>query len=163
MTFFRWVLAGVVATLIMDVGSTLIRKTGFTAGLEPKHIGRWFASIARGEPLDGTILESPSVPGEVAVALVGHYLIGITLALVLGFLQSISPWRAGLAGATGLVIGFSLLTNLLPWLVMFPDMGLGWFGRSAPPELLLLRSSLTNHLVFAAGLAASTRLFGVLA
>jgi len=57
-------------------------------------------------------------------------------------------------------LGF--LTNLLPWLIMFPDMGLGWFGSAAPRELLLFRTSLVNHAVFAAGLVTSTRLLGLL-
>src|SRR5262249_58433694 len=80
MTFLRWVLAGIIATVVMDLGSTLIRKTGFTAGLEPRHIGRWFSSLVRSEPLEGTILQARPGPGEMPIALVGHYLIGITLS-----------------------------------------------------------------------------------
>lgn len=160
--FLRWVLAGIIATVIMDIGSTLVRKTGFTAGLEPRLIGRWFTSLVRREPLPTTILQAPPVPAELPAALVGHYLIGIELALVFGFLLSIAPWHPGLGAATAAAVGFGLLSNLLPWLVMLPDMGLGWFGSAAPRELLLLRSSFVNHAVFAAGLAASTRLLGLL-
>jgi len=162
MSFLRWILAGIIATVVMDVGSTLIRKTGFTAGLEPKHIGRWFSSVAHGRPIDTTILDAPPVAGEIPMALAGHYAIGIMLALVLGFLFSMSPWRPGLACASGIVVSFGVLTNLLPWLVMFPDMGFGWFGSAAPRELLLVRTSFVNHLVFAAGLLASTRFLGLL-
>ncbi len=54
------------------------------------------------------------------------------------------------------------MTNLLPWLILFPAMGFGWFGGAAPPELQLPRTSVVNHAVFGVGIAWSTRLLGVL-
>ena len=59
--------------------------------------------------------------------------------------------------------GFGLLSNLLPWLVMFPAMGFGALGLRGPAELLLLRTSLVNHLLFGLGLALSLRWLSPLA
>jgi hypothetical protein len=61
-----------------------------------------------------------------------------------------------------LALGFGTLTNLLPWLWMFPSMGFGAFGHLAPAELMLLRSSFVNHIIFGAGLALSTYWLGLL-
>jgi hypothetical protein len=38
---------------------------------------------------------------------------------------------------------FGVATSLLPWLLMFPSMGFGLFGRRGPAELLLFRTSAT--------------------
>jgi hypothetical protein len=99
------------------------------------------------------------VPGELPLALAGHYLIGITLTLtyaVLVVAARIAPGKA----AIGAAVGFGLLSNLLPWLWMFPSMGFGLLGRTAPPEWLLFRSSLVAHVFFGVGLALFTHITG---
>src|SRR5215216_6194893 len=73
-------LAGVIATLTMDILSTLASRLGLIAPLPPNLIGRWFASVAQGHPLHADIAQSPRLSYEMALALLGHYLIGITLA-----------------------------------------------------------------------------------
>ena len=158
----RWVLAGVLATLTMDLGSTLVRLTGWTAGLPPPLMGRWFTLLAHGQFSANTIADVPPVKGELPIALVMHYSIGITLTLVFAALLRISGIHPSRAGGFALAFGFGLLTNLLPWLWMFPSMGYGTFGRAAPPELMLLRSSFVNHVIFALGLAIWTTCLGLL-
>ena len=158
----RWVLAGVLSTLTMDMGGALARKTGLTAGVPPALMGRWFASLGSGAPGGGTIADAPPRSMEVPLALAGHYLIGITLTLVFAALLFVT--RASPAPELGLAlaVGFGAATNLLPWLVMFPAMGFGVFGGAGPPALMLFRTSLVNHLIFGVGLAASTRALGLL-
>src|SRR5262249_25525777 len=144
MTTLRWILVGVLATLTMDVGSTLIRKTGFTAGLTPNLVGRWFGSLAHGELGHHTIAETPPVAGEVPLALVTHCLIGISLALSLWGLLGVFS----LAPSPFVAIVFGTSTSFLAWLWMLPSMGFGLFGLTGPPEMLLFRTSLVNHVVF---------------
>jgi hypothetical protein len=158
----RWVLVGFLSTLLMDVGSALVRRAGFTAGLPPRLIGRWFALLARGQLSHRTIAEARAVPGELPLALITHYLIGITLTLAFCALLATSGLRPAPATGFALALGYGVLTNLLPWLWMFPSMGFGVFGRSGPPEMMLLRSSFVNHIIFGLGLAVSTRWFGLL-
>jgi DUF2938 family protein len=117
---FRWVLAGLVSTLSMDVGSALVRKAGLTAGLPPRLIGRWFALLGRGQFSHQTIAEESAVPGELAFALVGHYLIGITLTVVFCTLLATSRLKPAPASGFALAVGFGMLTSLLPWFWMFP-------------------------------------------
>jgi hypothetical protein len=152
----RWVLVGLLSTLTMDITSTLVRMTGLTSGVHPSLVGRWFASIPRGKLMHHTIAETPAVAGEMPIALVGHYLIGITLAVTFGVLLSLTGIRAGRLSGLALAVAFGVTTNLLPWLVMFPSMGFGLFGREGPPDLMLFRTSSVNHLLFGVGLAWST-------
>jgi hypothetical protein len=156
----RWMLVGVLSTLTMDLGSGLLRAAGVTSGMPPRLIGRWFASLARGQLRHDTIAQAPAVAGELPIALVCHYLIGITLALAFGSLLSSLRVHASPTAGIGLALGFGLLTNLLPWLFMFPSMGFGAFGGAAPAELMLLRTSFLNHVLFGAGLAASACALG---
>jgi hypothetical protein len=141
----------------MDVGSFLARAVHLTQGLPPNLIGRWFVTLVRGPAVVTTIADVPAVRGEIAVALAGHYTIGI--ALTAAFVGSLAATglrdRRRFAFVSALVFG--LLTNLLPWLWMFPAMGYGRFGRAAPPEWALTTTSCVNHAFFALGLAGSTQ------
>src|SRR4051794_6606701 len=72
-------LAGVIATLAMDCLSAILHRLGLAAPLAPNLIGRWFASILRLQPFHSDIAQSPAFRNEMAIALAGHYAIGITL------------------------------------------------------------------------------------
>jgi hypothetical protein len=145
----------------MDLGSTLFRAVGLTGGLAPQLIGRWFALLVQGRPVIGTIDAMPPIPGEIAIAAGMHYMIGT--ALTIAFLMMIGAvgFRHRPRSVFALAIVFGLVTNLLPWLWMFPAMGYGSFGRSAPSAWLLMPSSLVYHLIFGLGLALSTRWLGL--
>ena len=135
----RLVLIGIIATLTMDVLSGGAIKLQLISPLPPRLIGRWFASVARGQAFHHDIGQVTPVNYEMAIALPVHYAIGVTLALVY--------WLA--TSALGLnprnpftALSFGLTTNVLPWLVMFPAMGYGWFGAHGPPGTRLFVSSL---------------------
>ena len=153
----RSVFAGILATLAMDVGGGLLRALHLTQGLPPHLIGRWFVTLVREPKVVTTIADVPAVPGELAFALAGHYCIGI--ALTVAFLATLAATgrRGERRFAFVAALVFGLLTNLLPWLWMFPAMGYGRFGRAAPAEWALTTTSFMNHLVFAIGLACATR------
>ena len=76
------VCVGVAATLTMDLLSSDSRRIGLIVGAEGQWLGRWYLGIARGQLLHSNIAASPEQPGEKTAALVGHFAIGITLAVV---------------------------------------------------------------------------------
>jgi hypothetical protein len=156
----RWLATGLIATLTMDVGAALSRRTGLSAGVPPQLLGRWFARLARGAFADGSVLQAPPVRGELPLALIGHYLIGVTLTLGFSQLVAALPARTP-AEQLRLSLAFGVATTLLPWLLMYPSMGFGLFGRRGPAELLLLRTSLLNHVFFAVGLLLASRWLGL--
>ena len=73
--------AGVAATVTMDVLGSAFRRVGLAAGAKGQWVGRWYLGIARGHFVHSNIALAPELPGEKQAALVGHYLIGIALAV----------------------------------------------------------------------------------
>lgn len=73
---------GVAATVTMDVLGSVARRAGLVAGAKGTWVGRWYLGMARGRFVHANIAESPELPGEQRAALVGHYVIGIVLAVI---------------------------------------------------------------------------------
>lgn len=146
---WRSVAAGVLATLSMDVLSVPAARLQWSSPLPPNLIGRWFASIARGTLLHADIAQSPGVANEIGIAMPVHYAIGITLT-------SFYIWTLSFAGRSprnlAVALTFGLSTSVLPWLVMFPSMGYGFFGLHGPAGTRLFLSSLMSHAFFGIGI-----------
>ena len=145
----RSVLIGILATITMDVLSITALKLGLIAFLPPRLTGRWFASLARGQFLHSDIGRVPPINYEMAIALPMHYIVGITLALL--YLLLVSALRLSPRNLIT-VLAFALCTNVLPWLLMFPSMGYGWFGTHGPQGTRLFMSSLVTHSFYGIGL-----------
>ena len=146
---FRSVPIGVVATLTMDILTVAAIKLRLIAPLPPQLIGRWFASAARGQVLHSDIGRAPAINHELAVAVPAHYAIGVTLARLYLFASSVFGLNPR---SLMTALAFALCTNLLPWLLMFPAMGYGWFGVRGPAETRLFLSSLVTHCLYGLGL-----------
>jgi len=143
------VVVGVAGTVTMDVLGSLSRKAGLSAGANGQWVGRWYIGIARGQFVHADIAASPEHAGEKRAALVGHYVIGITLAVIYvvgAGLAGISP------GSFVAAVGYGLATCVFPWFLVLPALGFGVFGRKGPPELKLFISTLLNHLFYGLGL-----------
>jgi hypothetical protein len=82
-------------------------------------------------------------------ALVGHYLIGIILAVlyVVG-----ARWLDLPPDGLLLALGYGVATCVFPWFLVLPALGFGCFGLRGPPESKLFRTSLLNHLGYGFGL-----------
>jgi hypothetical protein len=141
----RAILCGLGATLAMDLGAGAGRRLQLLKGLPLEWMQRWFSLALHGHPFVGDI-RAVAEPGlRLPLALLVHYCIGVALAATYCLL-------VGPRGSLSTAVAFGLLTCALPWLFMFPGMGLGAFGVRAPAELLLVRTSLINHLVYGAAL-----------
>lgn len=140
------VVVGVVGTVTMDIAGIFLTRAGITHMLP---IGRWAAYLARGTFRHDDIAKSPPLRGERLLMPLVHYAIGIALAAfylaALGWLGLGPPvwWTA---------IGYGLLTSILPYVLMFPSMGYGFFGLKYQPRYFLMRQSLINHFFFGVGL-----------
>ena len=146
---WRSVAAGAIATLSLDVLSVVALRLHLSAPLPPNLIGRWFAFVARGKLLHADIAQTPAVSREIAIALPLHYAIGIVLT-------GVYIWAVSYAGRSprnlALALAFGLSTSVLPWLLMFPAMGYGFFGSHGPEGTRLFLSSLMNHAFFGIGI-----------
>jgi len=143
------ILVGVAGTVTMDVLAIMSRRLGLAIGAKGQWVGRWYLGMAKGRFVHADIATLPKEPGETRAALVGHYIIGITLAL---FYVFGAGW-VGLSPASFWVaVGYGLGTCVFPWFLVFPALGFGAFGRKGPPELKVFRASVLNHLGYGLGL-----------
>ena len=141
-------LIGVLSTLSMDLLTGVAIRLRLVAPLPPNLVGRWFASVARVHPFHADIARAAPVNGELLIALLGHYAIGTLLA-------TLFVWGTGALGwsrSLGIVLAFGLSTSVLPWLLMFPAMGYGFFGLHGPEGTRLFVSSVASHAFFGLGL-----------
>jgi DUF2938 family protein len=150
--------AGSVATLTMDVLSGLAVWTGVTAPLPPGLVGRWFACVARMHVFHDDIARTAPVSHEMAIALPVHYMIGVCLTSL--YLLALSELQSSPRTITS-ALAFGLATNLLPWFVMFPSMGYGFFGVHGPAGTKLFLSSLLSHAFFGLGIWLGVRVAGI--
>ena len=140
---------GIAATVTMDVLASASRRVGLAAGAKGQWVGRWYLGIARGQFVHSDIAAAPEQAGEKWAALVGHYAIGIALAVlyVVG-----AGWLDVSPGVFLVALGYGFATCVFPWFLVFPALGFGPFGLRGPPDLRLFTSSLMNHLFYGFGL-----------
>ena len=79
---FRNFLIGILATLTMDVLSAATIKLRLIAPLSRHLVGRWFASLAGGQPFHTNISSESAINREVVIAVSVHYAIGVALAFL---------------------------------------------------------------------------------
>lgn len=151
----RNVFIGILATFTMDLLSVAAIKLRLIAPLPPRPIGRWFVSVARGRVTHSDIGQVPPINHEMAIVVPVHYAIGVTLGLV--YLMTISALRLSPRNP-GMAFSFALCTSQLPWLLMFPAMGYGWFCRHGPHGTRLFPGSLITHCFYGLGLSPGTSL-----
>jgi Protein of unknown function (DUF2938) len=116
-------LAGLLATLMMDVGArtTVAPMLGVAAG-GPKDLGRWVGHMPTGRFVHDDIATAAPVRHEAAIGIVAHYTIGITLGEVYGLLLRA---RCRRRGSCGLALAYGSATTVFSWFVLFPATGQG--------------------------------------
>jgi hypothetical protein len=87
-----------------------------------------------------------------------HYAIGIGLAALCLWLAPRIGWPVGKLTSA---LAFGLSTSALPWLLMFPSMGYGFFGAHGPEGTRLFVSSLVNHAFFGLGIWIGVHVMGL--
>src|SRR5262245_13333505 len=93
MQLVAWGLAGLVATLVMDIGGGALRSAGLTHGAPPQLIGRFFLSVFHGHftELDSSI--PPDSSFSLGFVLPIHYAIGAALGALFRF--GVWLWDSG--------------------------------------------------------------------
>jgi hypothetical protein len=142
-------LTGIAATATMDVLGSFFRRIGLAVGAKGQWVGRWYLGIARGHFAHSNIDLAPEQAGEKQAALIGHYLIGIALAV---FYIAGAGWVGVSPDVFILALGYGFATTVFPWFLVLPALGFGAFGLKGPPELKLFTTSLLNHLSYGFGL-----------
>jgi len=148
--FIEMILMGVLATLFMDLLSILLGKSKIIHQLiEPQVVGRWTLYMLKGKFVHKDVHKTPALNNEKSVALLSHYLIVIVLAGIYLLLELKEPT---ISYQLWMPLIFGIATVLLPWLWMYPSIGLGFLASKSPRKSSYIVTSLVNHTNFGLGL-----------
>jgi hypothetical protein len=147
--------AGVMGTVVMDLGNLLFARAGIISKIDVGMIGRMAAGWTRGRVRYRHPSEMEEVPHEMAYGYVTHYAIGVGFAVpyVLG-------WQVLVGGdpSPTWAVVYGVATTAASWFFVYPCMGYGAFGRRSPDGLKASISTLANHLLFGLGMAVGIAL-----
>ncbi|HKR76193.1 MAG TPA: DUF2938 domain-containing protein [Rhodanobacter sp.] len=148
-------LAGIGATLVMDLWAQLLRRALGIPATDWALVGRWFGHLAHGRFAHQSIAQATPVRGERAIGWLAHYAIGMAYAAALLVLAG-SEWARHPTLLPALAFGVA--TVVFPFAVLQPGMGAGFAAAGTPrPNRMRLRSLMT-HAVFGCGLYGSALL-----
>jgi hypothetical protein len=151
------ILMGVVATLFMDLLAPRLTKMKIIHPLiGPEAVGRWILYMFRGKFIHRDINKTPPLNNERTVSILFHYLIGIALAAVYLFLEAKAPV---FRNQSWMPVVFGVATVLLPWLWLYPSIGIGFLATKADNKSHYIITSLVNHTNFGLGLLIWVALF----
>lgn len=140
---------GIMATLLIDLYSILLKRYLNISSLDYKMVGRWLLYMLKGQFMHSSIFQSPALKGEKAVGWLSHYIIGCLFSgifiLIVGQFWLFNPQFIH-------ALLFGIATVSFPFLIMQPCFGFGLAAsKLAKPRFARLKS-LSTHALFGVGL-----------
>lgn len=151
--FFKTVITGISATLVMDSWSLCQKLILKIPPLNYALVGRWILWLPRGKFRHHTILSAPQIRGENLTGWIFHYLSGIIFA-VIPLLLNGGVWLQEPSLFTGVLTG--LLTLFAPFLILQPAFGFGLAAAHTSRPWTARLLSLITHLAYGVGLYGIT-------
>lgn len=110
----------------------------------------------RGKIQHQSIAQSPEIRHEYLLGWIAHYSVGVIFSF--SFILMVGQnWLAQPQFPSAL--SFSVITVLIPFLIMQPAMGLGIAASKTPQPFINRIKSLINHSIFGGGLFLTAELF----
>lgn len=149
---FMWsFVGGLAGTALMDAVKWIGHSLHLIGGVKMDMLGRWSLGMLRGRFVYADIHHAPAFQHEIAAGWLFHYFTGGLVALIYPLLLialHLSPQLMTMRDA----ILFGLATSLLPWFIVYPAFGKGWFGVRAPKSAKPVLTSLVSHTFYGAGI-----------
>jgi hypothetical protein len=142
---------GAGATLAMDLWNLLLKRFFGIPSLNYCLLGRWLLHIPLGTFKHASIASATPRPRECTIGWIGHYSIGIGLALAFVIFGP-AGWVARPTLLPALLYG--IVTVVFPLFVLQPSLGLGIASSKAPHPMRARLKSLMTHTVFGLALVA---------
>lgn len=145
-------IGGFVGSVLMDITEAKMAKSGISSGVTGAYIGRWFSGLMQGKLVHTNIAQSAPVENEVRIGQVFHFVVG---GGVVALFYPIFLWAFGFAEPYNhllLATVFGLATSILPWFILMPSFGWGFFGVKAPDGSRPILSPLLSHIAFGLGI-----------
>jgi len=141
---------GIFSTLIMDIGEEIVKALfPIKESIAPQFLGRWILNMFNGVFIHDNIQTANHFGFEIPVAISFHYFTGIFLVGIFLWLRNnIKIFPSSMY--MGLVYGW--VTILLPWLIMFPALGFGFFGLGAHNDINNIIASIIAHSFYGLGI-----------
>ncbi len=140
---------GLGATLLMDLWNLFLKGAFGLPSLNYCLLGRWLLHLPDGTLRHTSIATAQHKPFECGAGWIGHYSIGVVLALVFVTLTS-GEWLAQPTLLPALLYGIA--TVIFPFFIMQPSLGLGIASSRTPNPTQARLKSLVTHTVFGVGL-----------
>ena len=144
------ILMGIFATFFMDfLAKFLVKSKIVRPAIEPHIPGRWALYMLRGKFIHEDIYQTPALKNEKLAALISHYLIGIVLMGIYLFLELKEP---AMRDQLWIPLIFGVTTVLLPWLWLYPSIGIGFLASKSKNKSDYIIFSIINHTNFGIGM-----------
>ena len=144
------ILMGIFATFFMDIlAKFLVKSKIVRPAIEPHIPGRWVLYMLKGKFIHEDIRQIPALKNEKLAALISHYLIGIVLIGIYLFLEIKIP---AIRAQLWMPLVFGITTVLLPWLWLYPSIGIGFLASKSKKKSDCIIFSIINHLNFGIGM-----------
>lgn len=151
--FFLASLGGIIGTAAMDGIKYVGHKANLIGGVRMDMLGRWSLGMLTGKFVYDDIHHAPELPGETMAGWIFHYFTGIAVA----WLFPLFVIAIGMTDNPQWIISsiiFGLSTSVLPWFVVYPAFGKGWFGSKAPKAAKPVLTSIVSHTFYGAGIGS---------
>ena len=144
------VFMGIFSTMVMDIGEETAKALyPIKESMKPQYLGRWILNMSDGVFIHDNIQTATQFRFEIPVAISCHYFMGIFLVgMFLWLRNNIKNFPSSMV--MGLVYGW--LTILVPWLIMFPALGFGFFGLGTDNGINNVISSIIAHSFYGLGM-----------
>jgi hypothetical protein len=147
--FWRGILIGLGATILMDLWAILLYLAFGQAKPNWAPAGRWFWHLRRGKVFHDSIATAEPYRHELALGWAGHYAIGILYGVILALIMG-QNWFAAPTFIPAWIFG--IVTIGAGWFLMQPGLGLGWAASKTPKPNKVRFLNLAAHTIFALGL-----------
>jgi len=150
---------GIIATLIIDLWSVLLKNAWRLPTTNWAMVGRWFAHFPKGKFTHNKIADAEAYKFELWLGWGMHYVLGIVYAFLYLFLVTkITSNEPELLSA----LLFGIVTVLAPWLILQPGLGLGICASRAVKPNLIRAINLSVHGIFGVALFYGWELFQII-
>lgn len=148
---------GVVGALLMDIAEGCMAKMGVRSGVSIGLVGRWAIALTQGIFSHRDIRRTHPYQNEVVAGWAFHLVIGggaVALPFALFWLGEELPQQPHP------YLLYGLATSALPWFILLPSFGWGWWGSRGPKGSSALVASPLSHIPYGIGLWVVVNLNG---
>ena len=149
MSVLSIVVAGVIATAILDIWQQIFQLAFGVPITNFAILGRWVGHFRQGRFVCTDIGKAPPVEHELGLGWIVHYVVGVGYAFVYFLLM-----RFAFVAPPSLLsaVVFGGVSDCITWFLMEPILGAGALAANIPARGVALAHDFTSHLSIGPGL-----------